>query len=124
MTAYLLLLLALALVLLCGLFVAAEFALVTADRSTVDREAAAGDGRASGVQKSLRRLSSHLSGAQIGITVTNLGIGWLAEPATSELIRGPLEAIGVPEGAVAPTAVIIGLVVSTVVTMVFGELVP
>ena len=45
MTAYLLLLLALALVLLCGLFVAAEFALVTVDRSTVDAEAAAGDGR-------------------------------------------------------------------------------
>ncbi|GAB7007334.1 hemolysin family protein [Nocardioides sp. AN3] len=124
MTAFLLLLLALALVLLCGLFVAAEFALVTVDKSSVDREAAAGDGRARGVQKSLRLLSSHLSGAQIGITVTNLGIGWLAEPATSELIRGPLEALGVPQGAVAPTAVVIGLVVSTIVTMVFGELVP
>src|SRR4051812_23622976 len=124
MTAYLLLLLALVLVLLCGVFVAAEFALVTVDRSTVEQQATAGDSRAAGVQKSLRRLSSNLSGAQLGITITNLGIGWLAEPATSELIRGPLEAIGVPEGAVAPTAVIIGLVVSTVVTMVFGELVP
>jgi CBS domain containing-hemolysin-like protein len=123
-TAYLLLLLAVALVLLCGVFVAAEFALVTVDRSTVDREAAAGDGRAAGVQKSLRTLSSHLSGAQIGITITNLGIGWLAEPATSELIRDPLTSLGIPEGAVAPTAVTIGLVVSTIVTMVFGELVP
>src|SRR6476620_3288498 len=124
MTAYLLLLLALALVLLCGVFVAAEFSLVTVDRSAVDQEAAAGDGRARGVQKSLRRLSSNLSGAQIGITVTNLGIGWLAEPATSELIGDPLAALGVPDSAVAPTAVIVGLVVSTVVTMVFGELVP
>jgi CBS domain containing-hemolysin-like protein len=124
MTAYLLLLLALVLVLLCGLFVAAEFALVTVDRSTVERQAAAGDGRAAGVQKSLRRLSSNLSGAQLGITITNLGIGWLAEPATSELIRDPLLGLGLPEGAVAPTAVTIGLVVSTIVTMVFGELVP
>jgi CBS domain containing-hemolysin-like protein len=124
MTAYLLLLLALALVLLCGVFVAAEFALVTVDRSTVDQEASAGDGRAAGVQKSLRRLSSNLSGAQLGITITNLGIGWLAEPATSELIRDPLTSLGLPEGAVAPTAVTIGLVVSTIVTMVFGELVP
>ena len=66
MTAYLLLLLALALVLLCGVFVAAEFSLVTVDRSAVDQQAAAGDGRAHGVQKSLRRLSSNLSGAQIG----------------------------------------------------------
>ncbi|MDH2415607.1 hemolysin family protein [Nocardioides sp. CER19] len=124
MTAYLLLLLAVALVLLCGVFVAAEFALVTVDRSTVDREAAAGDSRAGGVQKSLRRLSSHLSGAQIGITITNLGIGWLAQPAVADVIRDPLASIGVPEGAVAPTAVTLGLVVSTIVTMVFGELVP
>ena len=124
MTAYLLLLLAIALVLLCGVFVAAEFALVTVDRSAVDKAATAGDRNAHGVQKSLRLLSSHLSGAQIGITITNLGIGWLAEPAVSEIIRDPLAALGLPEGAVGPTALIIGLVVSTVVTMVFGELVP
>jgi CBS domain containing-hemolysin-like protein len=124
MTAYLLLLLAIALVLLCGVFVAAEFALVTVDRSTVDQAAADGDRRAGGVQRSLRLLSSHLSGAQIGITVTNLGIGWLAEPAVSELIRDPLASLGIPDGAVPPTAVTIGLIVSTFVTMVFGELVP
>jgi CBS domain containing-hemolysin-like protein len=123
MTAYLLLLLAIALVLLCGVFVAAEFALVTVDRSAVEQSASAGDRSARGVQKSLRLLSSHLSGAQIGITITNLGIGWLAEPAVSEIIRDPLASLGLPDRAVAPTAVIIGLVVSTVVTMVFGELV-
>jgi len=124
MTASLLLLLAVALVLLCGVFVAAEFALVTVDRSAVARQAASGDGRAHGVEKSLRRLSSNLSGAQLGITITNLGIGWLAEPTTSELIRDPLTALGLPESAVGPTAVTIGLVVSTLLTMVFGELVP
>jgi CBS domain containing-hemolysin-like protein len=124
MTAYLLLLLALALVLLCGVFVAAEFALVTVDRSAVAQDADRGDGRALGVQKSLRRLSSNLSGAQLGITITNLGIGWIAEPVTSDLIHDPLDALGVPAGAVAPTAVIVGLVVSTILTMVFGELVP
>jgi CBS domain containing-hemolysin-like protein len=124
MTTYLLLLVALALVLLCGVFVAAEFALVTVDRSAVDQQADAGDARASGVRKSLRRLSSNLSGAQLGITITNLGIGWLAEPATSDLLGDPLTSLGVPERAVAPTAVTIGLVVSTLVTMVFGELVP
>jgi CBS domain containing-hemolysin-like protein len=124
MTAYLLLLLALMLVLLCGLFVAAEFSLVTVDRSKVDQQAAAGDPRARGLQRALRMLSSNLSGAQVGITVTNLGIGWLAEPAVAQVIDDPLAALGVPDGAVAPTAVTIGLVVSTLVTMVFGELVP
>jgi CBS domain containing-hemolysin-like protein len=124
MTAYLLILVALVLVLLCGAFVAAEFSLVTVDRNAVDQEAAAGDGRARGLQRALRMLSSNLSGAQVGITLTNLGIGWLAEPAVADLIEGPMSALGVPDGAVRPTAVLVGLVVSTVVTMVFGELVP
>jgi CBS domain containing-hemolysin-like protein len=124
LTSLLLLVLALALVAACGLFVAAEFALVTVDRTAVDQAVATGDAAAGGVQHALRALSSHLSGAQLGITVTNLGIGWLAEPAVSGLIGPPLRSIGVAEGAVDPIAVIVGLTVSSVITMVFGELVP
>ena len=69
-------------------------------------------------------LSTQLSGAQVGITVTNLAIGFLAEPAISDLIDGPLEAVGVPEGAVRPVAVGLGLAIGTILTMIFGELVP
>ena len=119
-----LLLLALVLVAMCGFFVAAEFALVTVDRSKVDQEAVAGDAGAAGVRIALRRLSSHLSGAQLGITLTNLGIGWLAEPAIGALIEPALRGIGLPHGAVAPIAVAVGLVLSSIVTMLFGELVP
>lgn len=119
-----LLLFALVLVALCGFFVAAEFALVTVDRSKVDQQAVAGDTRAVGVRVALRRLSSHLSGAQLGITLTNLGIGWLAEPAIGGLIEPGLRGIGLPDGAVAPIAVVVGLVLSSIVTMLFGELVP
>jgi CBS domain containing-hemolysin-like protein len=121
-----LLLLALALLLIaaCGLFVAAEFAFVTVDRSTVDRAAAGGDKAAAGVQDALRTLSTQLSGAQVGITVTNLAVGFLAEPVVAEVVRGPLTDLGVPGAAVGPTAVGIGLLVGTVVTMIFGELVP
>ncbi len=108
----------------CGLFVAAEFAFVTVDRSQVDRAAAEGDGGAQGVQKALRSLSTQLSGAQVGITVTNLAIGFLAEPAIAELIDGPLASAGLPEGAVHPVAIVIALTLSTVLTMLFGELVP
>ena len=75
------------LILACGVFVAAEFALVTVDRSTVDKAAAAGDKGAQGVQKALKSLSTQLSGAQVGITVTNLAIGFLAEPAIATLVR-------------------------------------
>jgi CBS domain containing-hemolysin-like protein len=124
MTAWLLLLAALLLILACGVFVAAEFSFVTVDRSQVEQAAAAGDRAARGLQEALRSLSTQLSGAQVGITITNLAIGYLAEPAISELIDGPLERAGTPEGAVSPIAVAVGLTVGTFLTMVFGELVP
>ncbi len=124
MTPWLLLALALLLIAACGVFVAAEFAFVTVDRGQVDREAAEGDAGALGVQLALKSLSTQLSGAQVGITVTNLGIGFLAEPAISALIDTPLGAAGVPDGAVTPTALFIALPLSTVLTMLFGELVP
>jgi CBS domain containing-hemolysin-like protein len=121
-----LLLLALALLLIaaCGVFVAAEFAFVTVDRAQVERDADAGDHAAQGVQSALRSLSTQLSGAQVGITLTNLAIGFLAEPAVSSLIRGPLESVGVPDGAVRPVATATGLLLGTFLTMIFGELVP
>ncbi len=115
---------ALALVVACGAFVAAEFAFVTVDRSTVDRAAESGDRSARGVQHALRHLSTQLSGAQVGITVTNLLIGYMAEPAIADLVSGPLESIGVPEGAVPAIALAIALILATGVTMIFGELVP
>ncbi|CAN5221650.1 hemolysin family protein [soil metagenome] len=120
----LLVLLGLALVAACGGFVAAEFALVTVDRATVERSAATGDKRSQGAQQAMRTLSTQLSGAQLGITVTNLAIGFLAEPAVAGLIDGPLAAAGVPEAAVPGIALTIGLTVATAVTMVYGELVP
>ncbi|HET7532287.1 MAG TPA: hemolysin family protein [Nocardioidaceae bacterium] len=124
MTELLLLAASLALVLACGVFVAAEFAFVTVDRAAVDREASDGNRAALGVQSALRSLSTQLSGAQVGITVTNLAIGFLAEPAIAELVRGPLEDAGLPPSAVRPVAIGIGLFLATTLTMVFGELVP
>ena len=98
---------------------------MTVDRNKVAQAAAAGDAPAAGVQRALRSLSTQLSGAQVGITITNLAIGFLAEPAIAELIDGPLaRRSGVPEGAVRPVAVAIGLTISSLVTMVFAELVP
>jgi CBS domain containing-hemolysin-like protein len=123
-TPWLLLGVALVLVAMCGLFVAAEFAFVTVDRATVDKAAAGGDSGAAGVQSALRSLSTQLSGAQVGITITNLAIGFLAEPAIAQLIDGPLERMGTPESLVRPLAVGLGLGIGTVLTMIFGEMVP
>lgn len=124
MTEVLLLLLAAVLVVLCGLFVAAEFAFVTVDRRAVEREVAAGDRAATGVQTALKSLSTQLSGAQVGITITNLAIGFLVEPSLARLLRGPLGAVGIEGGAAQAVGVAIAMAVSTTLTMVFGELVP
>jgi CBS domain containing-hemolysin-like protein len=124
LTSWLLLGASVLLVVAAGVFVAAEFSFVTVDRSKVARAADAGDVGAAGILKALRSLSTQLSGAQVGITITNLAIGFLAEPAISSLIKGPLESAGLPHGAVGPVAVAIGLGISSVFTMVFAELVP
>ena len=120
----LLVLASLVLIVACGAFVAAEFSFVTVDRSAVDKEAEAGDRKARGVKLALANLSTHLSSAQLGITVTNLVIGFMAEPALAGLIDGPLESAGVSESAVSGIALAIGFSLANGLTMVFGELVP
>jgi CBS domain containing-hemolysin-like protein len=112
------------LMLVCGVFGAAEYSFVAVDRSAVERAAASGDRAALGVRKALRSLSTQLSGAQIGVTITNLVIGFLAEPAIAELLRDPLDAAGVPRGALTGVAVALALVLATVATMLIGELIP
>jgi CBS domain containing-hemolysin-like protein len=119
-----LVLVSVALVLVCGAFVAAEFSFVTVDRSSVDREAEEGDRRARGVRTGLKSLSTQLSAAQVGITVTNLIIGFLAQPSVASLIEGPLESLGISAGAVSGVALAVAFVLANGVTMIFGELVP
>ncbi|MGW2295350.1 hemolysin family protein [Streptomyces violaceorubidus] len=123
MTEVLLLLLALLLTLACAVFVAAEFSLTTVERSDLERAAESGERGADGALKAVRSLTLQLSGAQLGITVTSLVIGMLAEPSIAVLLRGPLTAIGLG-GAASTVATLLGVVLSTVVLMVVGELVP
>ncbi|MEZ0069862.1 CBS domain containing-hemolysin-like protein [Streptacidiphilus sp. MAP12-20] len=122
--AWLLLGIAVLLILANGLFVAAEFAFVTVDRGEVERAAAQGDRRAARVSHSLRTLSFELSGAQLGITVTSLLVGMLANPALAVLLSPPLRSIGVPGSVVRGVAAVVGMLAATVVQMVVGELVP
>lgn len=124
MTELLLILVALLLIVACGVFVAAEFAFITVNRTSVERLAAKGDHKAKGVSHALKTLSTQLSGAQVGITITNLAIGFLAEPAISALIEPPLHAAGIPGSIVPGIALIVSVTAATVVTMLFGELVP
>ncbi|MFJ6622895.1 hemolysin family protein [Kitasatospora sp. NPDC091335] len=123
-TAWLLLLAAVLLILANGLFVAAEFAFVTVERGAVQRSAGAGDAKSQRVARALRHLSFELSGAQLGITVTSLVVGMLAEPALSTLLAPVMSGIGVPDSAARGVSVVVGMVLATVVQMVIGELVP
>ncbi|MER5553727.1 hemolysin family protein [Streptomyces sp. NPDC002793] len=107
-----------------GYFVAQEFAYVSADRLALAREAKAGDPRAARALKVLERLSFMLSGAQLGITVTGLVVGFIAEPSVSTLLRPALSALGIPEGAVTGISVVLAFTLATVVQMVLGELAP
>ncbi|MFB7500477.1 hemolysin family protein [Streptomyces sp. NPDC056161] len=124
MTEVLLLLVAVLLSLACGAFVAAEFSLTTVERGELERAAARGERGAPGALKAVRNLTFQLSGAQLGITVTNLVVGMLSEPSIARLIAGPLRSLGVPSSAAGTIALVIGTALSTVFLMVVGELVP
>ncbi|GIF08095.1 hemolysin family protein [Actinoplanes siamensis] len=103
-------------------FVAAEFGLVTVDRAEIDQRATAGDRRAKTVRNALHELSFQLSGAQLGITLTALLTGYLAEPALSRLITPVVEPVA---GSATETIThVLALVVATLLSMLFGELVP
>ncbi|MGW2516353.1 hemolysin family protein [Streptomyces sp. NPDC001617] len=124
MTEVLLLLVAILLSLACGAFVAAEFSLTTVERGELERAAERGERGAAGALKAVRNLTFQLSGAQLGITVTNLVVGMLAEPSIAKLIAGPIEALGLSRSTASSLALVLGTALSTVFLMVVGELVP
>ncbi|MCA6096163.1 hemolysin family protein [Streptomyces sp. SCA3-4] len=124
MTEVLLLVLAVLLTLACAVFVAAEFSLTTVERAELERAVDSGERGAEGALKAVRSLTFQLSGAQLGITVTGLIIGMISKPSIAALLTGPAEALGLPPSAASSTALVLGTVLSTVVLMVVGELVP
>ncbi|MDK1474552.1 hemolysin family protein [Streptomyces sp. 549] len=124
MTQVLPLVLALLLTLACGIFVAAEFSLTTVERGALERAVSDREPGAAGALSAVRSLTFQLSGAQLGITVTGLIIGMLAQSSVAVLLSGPVRAVGLPEQAAASTALVLATALSTVVLMVVGELVP
>ena len=107
-----------------GFFVASEFALVNLDRSDLEARQARGEKRLGPTIAALRITSTHLSSAQLGITLTTLLTGYTMEPAISMMLAGPLTALGLPEGAVSVVGTIIAVVIATLLSMIVGELVP
>lgn len=108
-----------------GLFVAIEFAMTGLERSTIDAHVnQRGDATARAIARDHSNLSFVLSGAQLGITVTTLAAGFLAEPVLGKFFTPALEAVGLSASASTTVALVLALIVATLLSMVFGELVP
>lgn len=105
-------------------FVGAEFAIISARRSSIEPLAAAGSRRARIVLWAMEHVSLMLACAQLGITVCSTSLGVVAEPAVAHVIEGPLEAVGLPEAAVHPVAFVIALGIVVYLHVVLGEMVP
>jgi len=99
-------------------FVVGEFGLLAAPRPTIERMARGGDRRARRTSEALARLSFHLSGAQLGITLSSLVLGFIAKPAIADVIS-PLFG-----DAATGVSVAVALLLATTFQMVFGELYP
>lgn len=107
-----------------AVFVAAEFSLTSLERTTVDQHARDGDRRAKQVQHAHRTLSFQLSGAQLGITITTLVTGYIAEPVLAGLLRPMFTGLGASTSWSDGVSLALALLIATSLSMVFGELVP
>lgn len=107
-----------------GYFVAQEFAYMSVDRVKLAAQAEAGDKAAARALKVTKRTSFMLSGAQLGITVTGLLVGFVAEPLVGESLGALLGGAGIPAAISITVGTVVTLTVATVVQMIFGELFP
>ncbi len=105
-------------------FVAAEFSLVRVRKSQVEILVDEGRSGAKYTKLVADNVNAYLSACQLGITLASLALGWLGEPAVSQLIEGPLLAIGLPEAAIHGIAIAVGFIVITALHIVVGELIP
>lgn len=105
-------------------FVGAEFALISVRRSQIEPRAQEGDKRARMTLWGLRHISAMMATAQLGITVSSLVLGAVAEPAIAHLLEPAFEVAHIPHGLVHPIAFVIALTVATYLHMLIGEMVP
>jgi CBS domain containing-hemolysin-like protein len=107
-----------------GYFVAQEFAYMAVDRTRLAVLAADGDASAKRALEVTKRTSFMLSGAQLGITVTGLLVGFVAEPLVGQSLGVLLGGVGIPAEVGVTVGTLIALVVATIIQMIFGELYP
>ncbi|MCU1475698.1 MAG: rane protein [Subtercola sp.] len=124
LTDWLLLLGGLVLTVGTGFFVASEFSLVNLDRSDLEGRQDRGEKGLGPTIAALKITSTHLSSAQLGITLTTLLTGYLMEPAISNLLRPLFDALGIGDDVSVVISSVISIVIATLLSMIVGELVP
>jgi CBS domain containing-hemolysin-like protein len=107
-----------------GFFVAAEFSLVNLDRGDLEARSRDGQPGLATVIRALKITSTHLSSAQLGITITTLLAGYTLEPAFSAFLEPPLRAARLPAAAAEPLGAVLSVLAATLISMILGELVP
>ena len=107
-----------------GFFVASEFSLVNLNRSDLESRTARGEKGLGMTINALKVTSTHLSSAQLGITLTTLLTGFTMEPAIGSLLTPPLSALGFTAAVTGVVASVVAIIVATLLSMIIGELVP
>lgn len=107
-----------------GFFVASEFSLVNLDRNELEARRDRGERGLENSIRALKRTNTHLSSAQLGITLTTLLTGFLAEPALSKLLAPTLARFGWAEGVQQTITVVLAILIATLFSFLIGELVP
>lgn len=107
-----------------GFFVASEFSLLNVERNDLEARSSRGEKGLELPISALRRTSTHLSGAQLGITITTLLTGFVAEPALTELLSPIFSSLSVNPEVQRTLAVILGMILATLFSFLIGELVP
>lgn len=107
-----------------GIFVTSEFSLVNLDRNELESRAKRGEQGLGSVINALKRTATHLSSAQLGITLTTLLTGFTMEPAISKLLESLLTLMGVPQVLQRGVGATVAMVIATLLSMLVGELIP
>ena len=107
-----------------ALFVAAEFALISARRTQLEPRVQAGSRTARMALRAIESLTLVIAAAQLGITICSLGLGAVGEPAIAHLLEPAFEAASVPEGIVHTVSFVIAMTIVVFAHVVLGEMVP
>ena len=118
------LLVAILLLLVNAFFVAAEFALISTRRSSIEPLAARGSRRARVTLAGVEQASLLLAGSQLGITLASLGLGAVAEPSVAHELERLFDAVGAPDGLLHPVSFVIALLIVVFLHVVIGEMIP